>query len=360
MDDDVVDLLSEQVLKFHLLARSYPEIAPAEPVTLKYGISPVKIVDVDVRRGLVTVDLWLKHYWEDPRLVWDPTVYSSKILFFKANDEVFVPEMALYNGVMTPTAPDPLVVVNPNGGMIYFPTVRVEIYCRLPSLPFHDVICPITIGPWSHDTRQTVLATFDPAVETTFVQDTGICIIGDSWAEIRESSYDCCPGIEFGTMTLYLRLNCSDDDLITPATEVQHRVPKKAQALPLASTSKCSLPIVAAPFLVLLIFMLPYKATNRVFLGTLVFAALLLVWTSSEVSPDERRFLQLSTMVAISATFASLVPCIFSSVGKQDTQIRDYGTKQSWCKNRVAIMIDLMLFAAAAIVLGISTAGTFA
>lgn len=356
--DGVVDLGSEVILKMRLLSFYSTRVAPAEPVVLTYDIIPVKVVEVDVRRGMVTVDLWLQHYWQDPRLVWDTTVYSSEILFFSAN-EVFVPEMALQNGVMTRTLPDPPVIVYPNGSILHFPAVRAEIYCQLPSIPFTDVICPITMGPWSHHTRYTVLANFAPAIDASVVHNTGICSIGDSWSELGETTFDCCPGIEFAFINLNLSISCSDDGFNAPPAKALNSAPKKTQTLPLDSTHKSSLPIVVAPFLVLLIFVLPQKATNRVFLGTIVFAALLFIWTT-EVSPEERRFLQLSTIVAISATFASLVPCVFRSVGKPDTQIPEHGPKPSKIKNRVAIMIDMMLFAAVAIVLGICTAGTFA
>lgn len=191
-------------------------------------------------------------------------------------------------------------------------------------------ICPITIGPWSHDTSHTVLATFAPVNDASVVHNTGICSIGESWTELGESTFNCCPGIVFASINLNLSISCSDGGFNAPAAEALNRAPEKTQTSPLDSTTfKCSLPIVVAPFLVLMIFLLPQKATNRVFLGTIVFAALLLIWTSTEVSPEERRFLQLSTMVTISATFASLVPCIFRSVSKPNTQILEHGPKPS-------------------------------
>lgn len=361
--DGAVELLDEETLIKHLRSNYHKKIAPAKPVVLKYGICPVKIVDVDVGRGLATIDVWLRHNWQDQRLVWDTTVYDADTLFFNVKD-VFVPEMALYNGILTPTLPDPQLATSPEGNMIYFQPARAEIYCELPSLPFTNVICPIVIGPWSHNIQKTTLETFDPVVDTSFLQETGKCRIQETWAELHQSSYDCCPQ-SFGTMVLYLRINCSESEdfkavyPFSPAAEARKSKPKKVPVYP-ESEEKCSLPLVITPFFVLLIFLLPQKATDRVFLGTIVFAALLLIWTSDVVPPDEERFIQLSAIVSISATFASLVPCRLSSTCKPANQMEEYGPKPSWCKNRVATMVDLMFFAAVAIVLGISSAGTFA
>lgn len=189
------------------------------------------------------------------------------------------------------------------------------------------------IGPWSHNIQKTTLETFDPVVDTSFLQETGKCRINEVWAELHQSSYDCCPQ-SFGTMVLYLSINCSESPdfkavyPFSPAAEALKNPPEKVE-VHTESKKKCSLPLAITPFFALLIFLLPQKATDRVFLGTIVFAALLLIWTSDVVPPEEERFIQLSAIVSISATFASLVPCRLSSAFKPANQMEEYGPKPS-------------------------------
>lgn len=72
---------------------------------------------------------------------------------------------------------------------------------------------------------------------------------------------------------------------------------------------RCFVPLIITPFFVLLVFLLPRKATDRIFFGTIVFVALLLIWTSGDVPVDVQRFIQLSAGLIIAATLTSLVSC---------------------------------------------------
>ncbi|XP_071833234.1 acetylcholine receptor subunit alpha-type acr-16-like [Apostichopus japonicus] len=348
---------------FESLLRDYNKlVAPSKPLTLHYGVSPVNIVDVDSKRGLLTVDLWLKNRWNDPRLSWDIDVYGSGPVHYRPK-HIYVPEVELYNGMATAVIHEPNVVVYPSGAVVYFPTVRAEIYCDLPEAPFEDMICPIKIGPWSHDVRQTTLAPFEPVVDRSFVDNSGSCIIGTSTAYIDSISYDCCPGLAFDAILLYLNVSCSHHE------ERHIRAASPSQALKMnplevdtpEKQPRCFVPLIITPFFVLLVFLLPRKATDRIFFGTIVFVALLLIWTSGDVPVDVQRFIQLSSGMIIAATLTSLVSC--KLIGGHPTSLAKSAEDEPnayGCKSRLGAMIDLMLFASVAIVLGISAAGTFA
>lgn len=342
------------------LLRGYNKLmAPEETVTLQFGVYPVKIYEVDSSRGVLTVDLLLHYKWNDQRLSWNVEEHGYGPVFFRPK-HIYVPEVVLYNGVLTQTMTDVEAEGSYTGDVTYLAFFRAEVYCHLPEPPFVAAICRLEIGPWTHDTRQTVLDVFDPIVNENFVYDTGLCFLRGSTAKILKTSY-CCPNIFYESLVLSLNISCLSH-------VSQNRSVRAVSDRPIQQTesrnAKLSWHETITPFFVLLVFLLPPKATDRIFLGTMVFLALLLLWSPGyTLTAATQRFLHLSAGVIVASILASLVTCKFIPVDPPQAIEPNYEgapSKTFACKSRLGVTIDMALFISAAIVLGIAAAGTFA
>ncbi|PIK37429.1 hypothetical protein BSL78_25741 [Apostichopus japonicus] len=191
-------------------------------------------------------------------------------------------------------------------------------------------------GSWTRDTDSVNLTTYTDAVDIAPVGKlTGVCRIRD--AKARQS-------------------DCS----ILHRQALGYRVDQEIGNNEENDFKKCPLPLVVAPFFVLLVFLLPHKANQRIFLGAFVFLYLLLIWTSDVLKAEYVSFHRLSVGVTVAATFASLLSCKMNTAGTSNYHHGvDDGIqpKDSRCKRRLASMTDMMMFAASAVVLGIATAG---
>lgn len=348
-------------------AKSLPDREEGQSLTL--DVRPIKVLNVDIENGIVQLDLWLTYSWIDRRLQWDPAEYEVDKLYMKTS-EIHIPEIVPYYGSVTDLLTDPETVVQYDGMIYYVRPIRAEVYCNLPDIPFQRKLCNMTFGSWSRDASSLNLTTSDEIDMSSFAKKIGTCRIPSASKKVETKVFTCCPA-SYSSMLVTLHVRC----------QTKSSRPSGRQALGYhddetgdhtrdhggdlgVALEKCPLSLVVAPFMVLLVFLLPPRASDRVFLGAIVFLYLLLIWTSGALTTDEYvSFHQLSIGVTIAATFFSLVACKIngdtsSHHGSANGELNE--EKRRWCKKRLASMLDMMMFAAAAMVLGVATAGFLA
>ncbi|XP_071833233.1 acetylcholine receptor subunit alpha-type des-2-like isoform X2 [Apostichopus japonicus] len=337
----------------------------SKPLSINLAVRPIKLVNVDVENGLVVVDLWLISSWTDKRLRWDREYYNITELYIDPS-RIFIPDIELYYGTTTNLLSNQKVVVNNNGSINLVQSLRAEIYCDVPSKPFRNTVCNMMFGSWTRDTDSVNLTTYTDAVDIAPVGKlTGVCRIRDAKARVQTRYYACCPN-SYSSLMVALHIACYRSRATAASSIAQalgYRVDQEIGNNEENDFKKCPLPLVVAPFFVLLVFLLPHKANQRIFLGAFVFLYLLLIWTSDVLKAEYVSFHRLSVGVTVAATFASLLSCKMNTAGTSNYHHGvDDGIqpKDSWCKRRLASMTDMMMFAASAVVLGIATAGLLA
>ncbi|KAJ1519347.1 hypothetical protein ONE63_004644 [Megalurothrips usitatus] len=160
----------------------------------------LKHVDVDEFRGVMSLDVWLKMFWTDPKLKWKPSQYGNLTTLFVADHEIWQPDLMLYNSASRPDLASsghdaPYLVVAPDGGVIWVPTTRLETYCDLDlrRWPFDEHTCEYRLGSWVFDKSALDLVTHNDTFTHELHVDAEQWRLLDIHFERKEVLYDNYP-----------------------------------------------------------------------------------------------------------------------------------------------------------------------
>lgn len=187
---------------------------PGNPLSteLQVQLALKEFSEIDTLTQKLTMSSWFRHYWQDPRLAWDPQQWSgiSSVTFIGTGDErkLWSPDAVIYEALETtmPTG-DLEFTVDPAGKVTAsFPFVHT-IHCamNLEDFPFDKQACKFDFGSWSYSgfilnlTARGAGAVSDgdvssgnPVDLSTFNQPKDFAL---SRVEVRRevTYYNCCP-----------------------------------------------------------------------------------------------------------------------------------------------------------------------
>ncbi|CAF3221835.1 unnamed protein product [Rotaria socialis] len=149
------------------LMRNYDKrVRPAynamDVLNVAISLSVTQLIDVDEKSQIMTTNVWLKHEWFDYRLRWDPSMYENICIMYIASEELWLPDIALYNNadgdyqVKLKTKAS----VYPSGAIIWEPPMIFKSSCpiNVQYFPFDEQICSLKFGSWTHDGNQLNLS----------------------------------------------------------------------------------------------------------------------------------------------------------------------------------------------------------
>jgi len=131
--------------------------------------------------------------WEDSRLEWDPSKFDGlKQLRLPAN-QIWTPDMKLYNAQEEPEARDDVnVVIYANGTVIWIPTVTYKTFCEPGRDKGDSIVCLLQLGSWTYDADTLRLDTTERAIDMFMYQDTCPYVITDPKVNVESRVYPCC------------------------------------------------------------------------------------------------------------------------------------------------------------------------
>ena len=192
---------NETLLKETLLANYYNDILPSSSVNLKMGIAMRSLNDIDQIEGTITTNVWLRHWWNDNLLVWDPDVWNISKISFHTNPEldrsIWIPDIYLYN-----TAENPLqeldyskAIVYSNGNVIWSRPGMIKSTCifDLKYFPYDEQTCFFKLGSWVHHAAQIHMDIHSSGIDFSNYQKNQEWVISDNSTYINEKKYKCCP-----------------------------------------------------------------------------------------------------------------------------------------------------------------------
>ena len=116
---------------------------------LELGLAIRSLNNIDQVEGTITSNIWLRHWWNDNNLIWDPDEWNITKLAFYTNPEidrsVWTPDMYIYN-----TAEKPMeqldysyAMVYSNGDVLWSRPGMLKSSCvfDLEHFPFDQQIC---------------------------------------------------------------------------------------------------------------------------------------------------------------------------------------------------------------------------
>ncbi|XP_034256978.1 acetylcholine receptor subunit alpha-type acr-16-like [Thrips palmi] len=189
-------LKHDLLLGYDKFARPHPHDAHTEVDLLVV----VKHVSVDEFAGTMSLDVWIKMFWTDPKLAWTPSQYGNLSTLHVADHEVWQPDIMLYNSATSPGMSashyetSQMVVTN-DGSVIWVPMTRLEVYCDmdLTHWPYDEHTCEFRMGSWVYDKNHVDIVVHNE----TFTLDPHVQ--GSTWGvvktafERKETLYACCP-----------------------------------------------------------------------------------------------------------------------------------------------------------------------
>ena len=144
------------------LLTGYDKTVPPVDSPVELQIRFFKIESIEARISVMRLKVWLRYYWTDSRLTWEPSEHGNvQKIYFAAKavtdpelSEVWVPDLAPYNSKIgiDATLDASLATVSPSGRIFWSRPGVLEVLCRFSGLvafPFDTLKCSIEIGGWA-------------------------------------------------------------------------------------------------------------------------------------------------------------------------------------------------------------------
>ncbi|XP_028411625.1 acetylcholine receptor subunit alpha-type acr-16-like [Dendronephthya gigantea] len=191
-------------LETNLFNNYSKEIRPVlnlnENVTVSVGISLSRIQEMNDKSQVLTLSLWVRQVWYDPRLTWNRSDYAMTKQIHVDPDKIWVPDLKVYNEVSTHLdhGLDQLhtkAIVYSTGKIKWMSPSVKKLSCHVDMTFFpHDTQnCGIKIGSWTYDGYA-----LDVRPES-YTMDVSKSPSNPEWQLIstsvqrHEEKYKCCP-----------------------------------------------------------------------------------------------------------------------------------------------------------------------
>ncbi|EDO34692.1 predicted protein, partial [Nematostella vectensis] len=105
-----------------------------------------------------TIDMYLRQYWRDPRLIFDPVPVNTDVLTLNRQtiDEIWIPSTYFFNAKKAyfhdVTTENYLLMIKPNGDVFYSVRLTITMACKLTLQMFpHDVqVCEMMLESYGY------------------------------------------------------------------------------------------------------------------------------------------------------------------------------------------------------------------
>ena len=128
-----------------------------KPIQVGLGMVLHQILNVDLLNGVVTMSVWLRAGWPDPRLDWKASDYGGLGSVNVDISKVWLPDYLAYNSVQRFEKEirhdDTRVSLYSDGwGVFWGRPAVVKVSCAMSALsfPFDTQHCSLDMGSWSY------------------------------------------------------------------------------------------------------------------------------------------------------------------------------------------------------------------
>ncbi|XP_070544136.1 neuronal acetylcholine receptor subunit alpha-9-like isoform X2 [Ptychodera flava] len=204
-------------LHSHLFQEYKTQVLPVlrrkSVVNVSFGFSLNQVIDVAEKSQMVTYSIWLRQRWFDERLTWNIEEFDGIEEIVLPADDVWRPEMEIYNGVGDERATDPASthVRLRYDGLIkwHYPTI-ITTNCKMDvkNFPFDRQCCPIKVGPWMWDGRDVdIQAELDSGAALRNLETKDVWDVESVPVKYYVHYYECCPGVPYPSLLFMVHLH---------------------------------------------------------------------------------------------------------------------------------------------------------
>ena len=127
------------------------------------SIRAYKFQDIDITQGTMQLKTWLRMWWSDPRLAWDPaeyggldkTFYVASVNSNLETEEIWSPDIELYNSKTTiaESFDASLAEVDDKGNVYWVRQGSLQVLCKFSDVvnfPDDKPLCHFEMGGWMY------------------------------------------------------------------------------------------------------------------------------------------------------------------------------------------------------------------
>ena len=126
-----------------------PRSSSRKPVEVRVQLVLLKILEVSTQLEAFEMQGWMRQYWTDPKLRWDPGKWGISVFSFKPG-AIWRPDTRFYEEIDGEfTVQD--VIVMPTGEASLVTPFKTRIGCSmdLSAFPMDRQYCDFTLGSWA-------------------------------------------------------------------------------------------------------------------------------------------------------------------------------------------------------------------
>ena len=307
----------ERNLKSHLLQDYRTDSLPiinSSHVSMTLGIALRSFNEINQMDGTLTTNVWLRHWWHDEYLSWNPEEWNnitSIVLFTDSGmgESIWVPDIYLYN-----TAENPLSELNSgrvkiynDGYILWSRPGMIKSTCTfdLTSFPYDEQNCYLKFGSWSYHGDELNLDPGTPPIDISELQQNQEWDLVNFSYQKNTKYYTCCP---------------------EPYPDVTFNITLRRR--PGYYNTNILLPAFATASLMLLSLIVPSESGERIgFVTTVMLSIIVFLLILSENLPKSDTEPLLSRML-IGLTFFSLIAVFVTVIIEA---MRKYNKKKLAC-----------------------------
>lgn len=293
---------SELQLRTDLMTSYNKEVLPrkniSEPIYLKLGIAIRAFESINQVEGTVYSNIWLRYWWKDRILSWNPKDYgnTTSIKMYTDPDvdtSIWVPDIYLYNTAEAPMGDLDYskAILYSDGSITWSRPGMIKSTCvfDLTYFPYDQQICQLKFGSWVYHEGELNLKKGTPSIDVSNMQKNEGWDLVNHTSELNILKYACCPE-EFADITYNFTL----------------------RRKPGYYNLNIILPTFATAVLMLISFIVPWDSGERISFATTVMLSIivfLLILSDSLPKTDTRPLL---SEMLIGLTFFSLFVVFFT------------------------------------------------
>uniref|UniRef100_A0A1B0CZC6 Neurotransmitter-gated ion-channel ligand-binding domain-containing protein n=1 Tax=Phlebotomus papatasi TaxID=29031 RepID=A0A1B0CZC6_PHLPP len=163
----------------------------------------VKSYDYVEYNNHINVFVWMVMAWTDDHFKWDPREYGNLKTFYEMSDQIWMPDLSLYNGEIQENSCETTnCVISSTGSVICVPPCKYSGHCAgsFTRWPYDRQNCTLNFGAWINTGEEINFVPAKNSVETT---DS---LLNHEWKLVsismkkHDGSYACCPNQTFPSL----------------------------------------------------------------------------------------------------------------------------------------------------------------
>ncbi|XP_070611252.1 acetylcholine receptor subunit alpha-like [Erythrolamprus reginae] len=160
------------------------------------GLQLIQLINVDEVNQIVSTNVRLKQQWTDVNLRWNPSDYGGVKQIRISSEDIWHPDLVLYNNADGIFAIDQFtkVLLNYTGHITWTPPAIFNSYCEIivTHFPFDEQNCSMKLGTWTYDGTVVAIYPESDRPDLSNYVPSGEWTMKDYRGWKHSVTYECC------------------------------------------------------------------------------------------------------------------------------------------------------------------------